>query len=451
MQLSEDGAISCAIVSINPQQCRLWRRGAKPRRNTECVCTLQPHLPPSFLTTSPHPRTLASPVLATSPCARTLTHTHARHAAYLSAMAIHPPLLLLATALGVASRGEAAPPAAQWVVLPAGSPAGQAASHGEFGPFTLATTPASAALPAAAAAAAGVSRWQHEPASRVWVVRLGQHVVDGGNLRDALTDAQAALTLRHEGRAGWLVVEATADLPVGKGIDAAVPRSWRPLLESLSVPPTPVRPAASRDGPPSSVARWLAPGILKALPVRRGNRSGHAAATPRVAADPGIVAALAEVQEENLRTTVEHLADNYHTRLSTSEGARGAEEWIKREFTRMGLEVHEFEFNSSMSKVVTATRAGTVDPSRLVVIGAHYDSRAADMEEDERAPGADDNGSGTAMVLELARVAAALRMDTAYSLHFCAFSGEEQGLLGSRAYANHLAEKYGPNKVVASE
>ena len=80
-----------------------------------------------------------------------------------------------------------------------------------------------------------------------------------------------------------------------------------------------------------------------------------------------------------------------------------------------------------------------VDPSRAdeaVVVVGHYDSRASDvMDATSDAPGAVDDGSGVAMVLELARVLAAER--PAASVYLVAVAGEEQGLLGSA----HLAQR----------
>jgi len=58
-----------------------------------------------------------------------------------------------------------------------------------------------------------------------------------------------------------------------------------------------------------------------------------------------------------------------------------------------------------------------------------------------RAPGADDNGSGTANVLELARLFTKSSLKFKYTIRFCSWSGEEGGLLGSRAYAKEMKEK----------
>lgn len=80
---------------------------------------------------------------------------------------------------------------------------------------------------------------------------------------------------------------------------------------------------------------------------------------------------------------------------------------------------------------VVATQSGTAKPDKLIVIGGHYDSISDDPYND--APGADDNASGTAAVLEVARILA--NYATEYTIKYICFSGEEQGLWGSWAYA----------------
>ena len=86
---------------------------------------------------------------------------------------------------------------------------------------------------------------------------------------------------------------------------------------------------------------------------------------------------------------------------------------------------------------VVATLRGT-DPAsadRVYVVGAHYDSRVTDvLNATDDAPGANDDGSGTSAVIELARVLA--KVDSEATIVFVAFAGEEQGLYGS----NHFAE-----------
>jgi photosystem II stability/assembly factor-like uncharacterized protein len=86
---------------------------------------------------------------------------------------------------------------------------------------------------------------------------------------------------------------------------------------------------------------------------------------------------------------------------------------------------------------VVATMAGTTNPGETYIVCAHYDSQSNDPMVS--APGADDNASGTSLVLE----AASVLKDFAFSssIRFICFSGEEQGLLGSAYYAGEAASR----------
>jgi hypothetical protein len=77
---------------------------------------------------------------------------------------------------------------------------------------------------------------------------------------------------------------------------------------------------------------------------------------------------------------------------------------------------------------------GTSDPDRIYIVSGHYDSRASGTNDaTSRAPGANDDASGTAVVLELARVMSKYEFDA--TLVFVAVAGEEQGLVGAAALA----------------
>ena len=90
---------------------------------------------------------------------------------------------------------------------------------------------------------------------------------------------------------------------------------------------------------------------------------------------------------------------------------------------------------TSMTNIVATLKGSDPESAdRVYVVGAHYDSRPTDLVDGESdAPGADDNGSGTAAVLELARVMAAHPSEA--TIVFVAFDGEEQGLFGSDDFA----------------
>ncbi|WP_141731032.1 M28 family metallopeptidase [Oligoflexus tunisiensis] len=104
-----------------------------------------------------------------------------------------------------------------------------------------------------------------------------------------------------------------------------------------------------------------------------------------------------------------------------------------------GLQVEESTFTTArgLATNVIATLPGRSRPDEVYVVGAHYDSTSE--RPFELAPGAEDNASGTAGLLTLARLFAEQPPEA--TLIFIAFSGEEQGLLGSRAWLkNWLAD-----------
>jgi hypothetical protein len=83
---------------------------------------------------------------------------------------------------------------------------------------------------------------------------------------------------------------------------------------------------------------------------------------------------------------------------------------------------------------VLAIQKGTGDPSQVVIVAGHIDSRVTDvMNITDDAPGANDNASGTALVMEAARVLAGEKFDG--TIVYALLSGEEQGLWGAKLLA----------------
>lgn len=141
-----------------------------------------------------------------------------------------------------------------------------------------------------------------------------------------------------------------------------------------------------------------------------------------------------------------------HTSSETASETRGigaARRWLAEEFARISqehhggaLKVESFSFQLPASERLPAggevvNVAGILtgsDPKRLVAVSGHYDSRASDpLDARSDAPGANDDASGVAAVLEAARLCAGLTPRA--TVVFLAVAGEEQGLLGSRAQA----------------
>ncbi len=134
---------------------------------------------------------------------------------------------------------------------------------------------------------------------------------------------------------------------------------------------------------------------------------------------------------------VEHLQD-YGTRECFSPQAVEAQNWLKEQFESYGMpvELQNFEvWGWDPSDNVIAIHEGVTNPSEYIILGAHYDSYTGGP----LAPGADDNASGTAGVLEVARILT--QYDFEKTLIFCAFSAEEYGLFGSEAYAQRCRQQ----------
>jgi hypothetical protein len=145
--------------------------------------------------------------------------------------------------------------------------------------------------------------------------------------------------------------------------------------------------------------------------------------------------------------------------VSDTTGIGAARRWIKAELERCGAADGgrlQVAFDSHVSPVsarisrptevvnVVATLPGTQPASvaRMYVVSGHYDSRNSDiMDASGAAPGANDDASGTAAVMEMACVMARYRFDA--TLVFMTVAGEEQGLLG----ATHWAEQASQHKL----
>ncbi len=93
---------------------------------------------------------------------------------------------------------------------------------------------------------------------------------------------------------------------------------------------------------------------------------------------------------------------------------------------------------------IVATKTGTTYPDEIIVVGGHYDSISPNPTS--LAPGAEDNGSGTAAVMEIARISAA--MDFERTVQFVLFDSEEQGLYGSYHFVDDAANE-GRNIIAA--
>ncbi|MHC4945665.1 MAG: M28 family metallopeptidase, partial [Planctomycetota bacterium] len=146
---------------------------------------------------------------------------------------------------------------------------------------------------------------------------------------------------------------------------------------------------------------------------------------------PKIQAMVDQVNETNIQNVVQDLQDMGEREASS--GGFVAETYLVDSFNAIGgLDVSTHHFSASYSDNVIAELPGTVDPSKIVVVGGHYDSTSWSGPS----PGADDNASGTSGVREIARILS--QHEFKYTLRFIAFGAEELGLVGSDAYCDLL-------------
>lgn len=131
---------------------------------------------------------------------------------------------------------------------------------------------------------------------------------------------------------------------------------------------------------------------------------------------------------------------SYPTRYSTSSSYQDAADWCDAQLAAMGYATSQTNVtvsSSGQSANVIATKAGTATNPERVLIVAHLDSVNHPGGPNAPAPGADDNASGSAGVLALARAMAGAQFE--HDLVFILFGGEEQGLHGSTQYVASLS------------
>ncbi len=175
--------------------------------------------------------------------------------------------------------------------------------------------------------------------------------------------------------------------------------------------------------------------------------------------DPEISSLLGSIDESRIASTITTLV-GFGTRSSCSDatsatqGIGAARDWIKAQmtatlgphvmlhtFTQTGCGTTPMPRDNVMGWIESATH-----PERLIVIGGHYDSRTVDVTDGvSAAPGANDSGSQTSVVLEALQAMNGHAFDA--TIVFVAFAGEEQGLVGSTALAKTIGW-YFPNATV---
>ena len=199
--------------------------------------------------------------------------------------------------------------------------------------------------------------------------------------------------------------------------------------------------------------------ILLAVTLTLGLASAYAADAP-----PNEPAGLHEIADQisadELHATIAKLVSfgTRHTLSDTKSDKRGigaARRWVKSRFETFSkdcggclqIETPAQTFNDgkripqpAIVEDAIAIQRGTSDPNRVVLITGHIDSRVTDvMNAKSDAPGANDDGSGTAAVIEAARVLSKHKF--AATIVYGVLSGEEQGLYGGKVLADYAKQQ----------
>ena len=153
----------------------------------------------------------------------------------------------------------------------------------------------------------------------------------------------------------------------------------------------------------------------------------------------GLDTLIAKISQDSLESFTYRL-QAFNGRSTGSDSAYASRDWIADKFTEFGYTDVRFQqftgrellhYTNVQSYNVIAVKQGVTSPDEQIVIGAHYDAVPG-------SPGADDNGSGTAAVLELSRVL--YNIETDKTIIFVLFDSEESGLIGGYAYADAAKE-----------
>jgi len=123
--------------------------------------------------------------------------------------------------------------------------------------------------------------------------------------------------------------------------------------------------------------------------------------------------------------------ENFGVKTHGTQAQLNTFNWLMAKYQSYGyidIKIDTFSMYGEECYNLIVTKTGTKYPDKYLIIDSHYDTSGG--------PGSDDNGTGTIIILEIARLLKDI--DTDYSIRFCAFSGEEYGLIGSYHYVEHV-------------
>ena len=177
-------------------------------------------------------------------------------------------------------------------------------------------------------------------------------------------------------------------------------------------------------------------GLTRLSPVEKVKQANPDYLLPKITdADTTITNLISVITPQSSGQVIAALS-SIATRYSYAQGCRQAEQYIFDKFDSLHLATSFFtyQYNNVSMRDVIGQLSGVTYPESIIVVCGHLDCTSETPSQ--RAPGAEDNGTGTAAVVEAARALSGYRTDL--TIRFVAFSGEEQGLIGSSFYASYL-------------
>jgi leucyl aminopeptidase len=166
--------------------------------------------------------------------------------------------------------------------------------------------------------------------------------------------------------------------------------------------------------------------------------------------DDRVAACINELSADTIKSYVQWMQDK-HTRFFLSDNRKQIATEIKNKFIQLGYlntRIDSFYLSADWNGTtyntwqynVIARLEGNYDPGKIYVLGSHWDCVVDEGDPFAESPGANDNASGVASIIEIARVLKKLSFTPKYTIEFVAFAAEENDLNGSGDYAKKASD-----------
>ncbi|WP_428225074.1 M28 family peptidase [Flavobacterium sp.] len=145
-----------------------------------------------------------------------------------------------------------------------------------------------------------------------------------------------------------------------------------------------------------------------------------------------------QVSQQNVNSSLSEF-ENLGVKYRGTTALENTYQWLVNKYKSYGyldtqIATDTYSYSGATCKNLIVTKVGTTFPNTYVIVCGHYDSIVG--------TGTNDNGSGVASILEMARLLK--NINTEYSIKFINFSGEEEGLFGSQHYVSSVVNSTNP-------